>query len=187
MSELHQHVVMVAAAAVFLGILSLLPPCGVSASEYTPDDQLRLARVCASEVGLRSTPECAAIHAVLADRADRMGVPYRVAVCAYSTMTCTRSRRDARRWIAWLRPDGRRPRGWPQRASWARQRAAWLDLYRYAGEVLRGEVEPPCRGPVHHWGMTSGEDMRRATMAGWERVECPGARNAFWRVPRWVG
>ena len=160
-----------------LAMVAALP---AAAQEYTARDQLALARVCASEVGLEVTAECAAIHEVLADRARRIGFSYHAAVCAYSTRTCRRSRQDARGWIAWLRPDGRRPRGWPQAASWARHRRRWLELYDHAGAVLRGDVDSPCTEPPDHWG--GAMDDWRARMAGWTRVQCGPTRNRFWSI-----
>lgn len=159
---------------------SALP--SASESRPTAGDVLRLARICASEAGLRITPDCAAIHAVLIDRARRMGISYRRAACAYSTRTCTRSRDDERAWIAHLRSDGRRPERWPAQASWRRQRGAWLSLLEHAGHVLRGDVAADCA--PHHWGMPRGIDLRRARLAGWTRIDCGETRNAFWRVPR---
>lgn len=159
-----------------------------TATAPAPDDQvdareqLALARVCVSEVGWDPTPECAAIHQVLEDRAQRMGMTYGAAVCAYSSRTCDRDRTDARRWISHLTARGARPDGWPSTASWARHRPRWLELHEHAGEVLRGRVASSCDGEVHHWGMPGGIDLERALSAGWTRVDCPGARNAFWRV-----
>lgn len=161
------------------------PPATADVDELDQVDareQLALARVLASEIGWEPTAEAAAIHEVLEDRSRQMGLSYLATVCAYSR-TCDPGRTDARRWIAHLTPRGARPDGWPATASWSLHRARWLDLHRHAGEVLRGRVASTCEEPPHYWGMPSGVDLRRARAAGWRRVECPGARNAFWRVP----
>lgn len=161
------------------------PPATADVDELDQVDareQLALARVCASEVGIVSTPECAAIHEVLEDRSRQMGLSYIATVCAYSSRTCDRGRTDARRWIAWLHPSGARPDGWPATASWARHRGRWLELHRHAGEALRGRVASPCEEPPAHWGGPM--DDWRAHRAGWVRVDCgPDVRNHFWAVP----
>lgn len=159
------------------------PDAGDELDQVDPQEQLALARVLVSEVGWEPTAEGAAIHEVLEDRSRRMGLSYLTTLCAYSSRTCDTERADRRSWIAHLRPGDARPEGWPARASWPRHRARWLALQQHAGEVLSGRVESPCSGPVHYWGMPSGIDLRRAQAAGWSRVDCPGARNAFWRVP----
>lgn len=153
------------------------------ATRYGRREQLALARVCVSEAGWEATPECAAIHQVLADRARQMEISYMAALCFYSTRTCDRGRRDPRRWIAWLSPDLRRPRGWPDGMLWSRYRPRWRVMLKHAGAVLRNEVESPCETPPHYWGMPRGIDLERALQAGWRRLECEGTRNAFWRVP----
>lgn len=163
--------------------VDLLYAVEAKASPYGRREQLALARVCVSETGWDATPECAAIHEVLADRARVIGVSYMAALCSYSSKTCDRGRSDRRRWIAWLSPSLERPRGFPSHLRWASYRERWREMLRHAGAVLRGEVSSTCEEPPHYWGMPSGIDLRRAMLAGWRRIECPGARNAFWRVP----
>ena len=163
------------------------------------DAQLALARICASEIGLTgSSEECAAIHDVLSRRSSRRGNPFMWTARAYSSRVFDPSRRDARAWIAHLRPDGRAPHGWPthvtvrrggethvvRHAPWGAYRARWLTLYETAGRILRGEIDSPCDGVVDHWGMRSGVDLERAQRAGWQEVHCGETRNAFWRVAR---
>lgn len=146
-----------------------------------PDRALDLARVSAGEAGLQtSSPDMGAIHYVLQDRARRMGVSYRVAARRYATRHFDRGRTDRRRWVAWLRRDGRRPEGWPRHLSWETHRDTWRDMLALAGQYVAGDLEPACR--AHLWGDRHG-DRRRALRLGLERVECGGARNLFWRVP----
>lgn len=178
-----------------------LAPAGDAVAQHREriDDQLALARVCASEIGFSGAfDECAAIHDVLTRRASRWDTTVAWAARAYSNRVFDRERRDRRAWIAHLRPDGRRPDGWPEmttvrrggasrvvrHAPWGAYRDRWLELYEAAGRIVRGEIRSPCRGAVDHWGMRHGVDMERARRAGWTEVECGGTRNAFWRVPR---
>lgn len=162
------------------------------------DSQLALARVCASEIGLTGEPsECAAIHDVLTRRAERSRASLLWMARAYSNRVFDRDRRDARAWVAHLRPDGRRPDGWPtvvtvrrrgevrtvRYAPWAAYRERWLALYDAAGLIVQGEIRSQCEAPVDHWGARHGVDWERAQRAGWEEVDCGDTRNAFWRVP----
>jgi hypothetical protein len=180
--------------------LALVPGAEATA-QYEPriTDQLALARVCASELGFDgAVEECAAIHQVLTGRARRLETSFRSAARIYSDRVFDRERRDTRAYVAGLRPDGRRPSGWPdlvtvrrggvsrvvRHAPWGHYRARWLRLYEDAGRIVRGEVTSPCQGEVDHWGMRHGVDMERARRAGWTEVDCGPTNNAFWRVPR---
>lgn len=181
--------------------LALVPGSGASAQQVVEriDDQLALARVCASEIGFGGAPdECAAIHDVLSRRASRWDTSLSWAARTYSNRVFDRDRRDGRAYIAHLRPDGRRPEGWPEvttvrrggasrvvrHAPWGAFRERWLGLYEAAGRIVRGEIRSPCRDAVDHWGMRHGVDMERARRAGWLEVDCGPTRNAFWHVPR---
>jgi hypothetical protein len=173
-------------------------PRATSRFEPRVTPQLAMARICASEIGLTgSAEECAAIHDVLSRRAERLGMTFITMARAYSGRVFDPERSDPRAWIAHLRPDGRTPTGWPtevrvrrggetqvvRHAPWGAYRGRWLTLYEAAGQVVRGEIESPCEGPVDHWGMRSGVDWERARRAGWDEVNCGETRNAFWRVP----
>lgn len=179
--------------------LALVPGARAGAQHERIDDQLALARVCASEIGLSgSALECAAIHDVLARRARRWDTTLAWAARTYSDRVFDRERRDRRAWIAHLRPDGRMPAGWPEtttvrrdgaervvrHAPWGAFRRRWLRLYGEAGRIVRGEIASPCQASVDHWGMRHGIDMERARRAGWSEVDCGPTRNAFWHVPR---
>ena len=161
-----------------------LAPSTASAHLDVARAELALARVCISEIGWEPGEECAAIHAVIVDRAERMGIPYMQALCAYASRSCSPGRTDARRWIAHLDASLERPDGWPASLPWSRYRERWAAALDLAGHVLGGRVTSPCELAPHHWGMPHGIDLERARLAGWERVSCPGARNAYWRDPR---
>ncbi|MFW6023950.1 MAG: hypothetical protein ACOC9O_04310 [Myxococcota bacterium] len=149
-----------------------------------PPGTLDLARITAGEVGVdRVTDDAPAIYAVLARRAARRGVSWRVMARWYSGGHMDRSRTDGRRWVAHLRPDGWEPRGWPLGASWRLRRGVWLDLVDVCARVLLGEVRAPCR--PDHYGSTDPRlpDVHRARRAGWERVDCGDTLDGYWRVP----
>ncbi len=181
-----------------LGLASVVATEAHAQPTIDIDDQLALARVCASEAGLdASAAECAAIHQVLDRRARRLHTSLTDAARAYSTRVFDPARRDARAWLAHLRPDGTEPARWPTmivalregvhrvlpHAPWEVFRVRWLRLYADAGRVVRGQQPCPCEFPVDHWGMRSGIDLERAQRAGWVEVSCGPTRNAFWRIP----
>lgn len=191
-----------ASIAIVVSCLTLLhgDPVDAQPAPRAPriSDQLALARVCASEVGLSGSPEeCAAIHEVLSQLADRWEASVAWAARTYSNRVFSPDRRDPRAWVAGLRPDGRRPANWPQRvhvrrdgvervvqhAPWAAFRDRWLGLYETAGRIVRREIRSQCREQPHHWGMRHGVDLERAQRAGWREIDCGETRNAFWLVP----
>jgi len=161
------------------------------------NQQLALARICASEAGLPRraddgwliAADCAAIHAVLEAGAERTGLSYLAYARSYSTRVFDAQRSDARAWIAHLSPRGDMPRGWPQGTvitsggevpapQWSHYRAAWLALYEHAGEIISGEVSHGCDGPISDWGGSM--DRERARRLGMTRVECGETRNDFY-------
>lgn len=161
-------------------------------------DQLALARVCASEVGLRgSHEECAAIADVLRLRASRYEMTLSAMARVYSDRVFDTERRDGRAWLAHLSANGREPAQWPElvtvrrrgevrvmrHAPWAAYQSDWESLYEAAGRIVSGELRSRCEAPAEHWGMRHGIDMERARRAGWEEVDCGDTRNAFWRTP----
>jgi hypothetical protein len=149
-----------------------------------PPAQLALAQICASEASVQvETDDCAAIAHVLKRRARRMS--FTAMALKYSTRVFQRDRRDARRWIAHLKPDGARPTGWPEALPWSKWQPRWLSLYRHAGRILRNEVPSPCATPPDHWGGSM--DDWRAIKAGWQRVDCGQTLNHFWAVPGGTG
>lgn len=164
--------------------IGLLAPLAMApepaAGQSSLPAQLALAQICASEASVQSeTDDCAAIAQVLIRRAR--GGPLKKIAYNYSSRVFSRDRTDARRWIAHLSPTGEQPPGWPATLPWNKWQKRWLDLYRHAGRILRGEVANPCLTPPDHWG---GEmDDWRAVKAGWNRVDCGDTFNNFWAVP----
>jgi hypothetical protein len=187
------------------GTIEIRPEPAHAQERVTP--QLALARVCASEIGLREPHprECAAIHQMLLRRAATAyrGSSFEYAAARYSASVFNLERRDTRAYVAHLRPDGREPEGWPEsvmvrqrdgtvlvrrHAPWHAFRERWLELYETAGLIIAGEIPSACPEAPDHWGMRSGIDLERALSAGWTEIACTRAdgtptRNAFWRIP----
>jgi hypothetical protein len=163
--------------------------------------QLALARICASEEGLeRLTDGCAAIHTVLLRGAARNRMSYVAYAQAYSPGVFDGSRRRA--WLADLLPDGSQPMRWPafvtrrvgdhvevrRGAPWSLYRERWLDLYRHAGMIIRGEIHDLCEIEPHDWGCPPDPhnvcmDHENATAHGLELVRCGDTNNEFWIRP----
>lgn len=143
-------------------------------------DALALARVCYSEAGLEEGPDCAAILSALRNRAEKLRMSFGAMIRTYAANTFRLSRRDSRRWLAHLDASGTQPEGWPEHVAWSNHRDRWLALIDRATALLEQPSEYPT---AQHWGMTTGEDLRRAIRAGWVRVVIDGARNAFWAFP----
>lgn len=181
-------------AGVAIGILIAACAARALSQESAPPprigDQLALARVCASEVGIRivneaSIRECAAIAAVLRGRSSGIESGAR----RYSGRVFDLERRDRRAYVAFLRPDGREPAHWPaygtrgrRHAPWGAFRDRWLALYHAAGEIVQGRLEHACSSVPDHWGARYGVDLERARRAGWTEADCGETRNAFWLV-----
>lgn len=140
-----------------------------------------LARVCVAECGwhVALTGECAAIYQVVQDRARRRGVTELRALRDYASghFDAARSRRP---WIAGLVSSGRRPRHWPPRLRWSVHRPVWLEAIEHARAVIAGLVASPCVEAPAHWGQPFGGDLARARRAGWRRLDCGSAVNAYW-------
>jgi hypothetical protein len=161
--------------------------------------QLALARICASEAGLRVTDDCAAIYAVLT-RGARSPERFMARARAYSGRVFDTSRVDSRAWIAHLNPEGARPHGWPTERtartardeggrirvryvappSWDRYRASWLELYAHAGRILAGRISHRCETQPEDWG--GDMDTARYTRAypNARQINCGDTRNNFW-------
>lgn len=210
----HVFVLFILCALAVATQCSIAPtPAPAQERPETLTDQLALARICASEVGLTGTAEeCAAIYAVLQDRMRQQGWTFLGAARRYSSSVFDRERTDPRAWIVDLSPTGRQPRGWPTTVTvrrrgaittvrmgpWSRYREGWASVYESAGRVISGEVVPDCELQVHHWGCRASSqcrDSERAVRAGWQEVACwvpcdeangdgrCPTRNAFWAVP----
>lgn len=150
--------------------------------------QLALARICVSESGFQiRTLDCRLIYEVLRNR-SRTGELTLGIMRSYSTATFNRHRTDSRRWIPFLDPRGAMPRHWSESThlSWSAYRSNFLDVYRYAGYLIRHNPTYPCTLPVHHWGARNFR-VQRLLRSGWIRVECEingrPTLNQFWLVP----
>lgn len=169
---------------VAIALAIALPPRAYA--QVRVGDQLALARVCASEIGLHAagtdvhTAECAAIARVLAGRSSTIAS----AAARYSGRVFDRDRAGGRAWVVFLDAEGREPAHWPRSVRWSHFRARWLALYAAAGRIVRGELADTCVEDVDHWGMRSGVDLERAQRFGWTEVDCGATRNAFWRARR---
>lgn len=149
-----------------------------------PTLAVMLARVAVAEAGFGAyeTREDAAIYAVVQSRAQRRRVSEERALRDYASLHFD-ARREPRRWILELDASGRRPREWPRRVPWQRDR--WLAAIAHAELVIAGSVEVPCRERPQWWGAPYGGDLARAQRYGWRRIECDdGVRNAYWRDDR---
>ncbi len=156
--------------------------------------QLALARICASEAGLRVTDDCAAIYAVLSRNGASSAFLSRAR--SYSSRVFDLGRNDPRAWIAHLDPSGAQPTGWPTATRpemsdsgqvryrrpppWSRYRQAWLDLYAHAGRIIRGEVAHECAEPPQDWGGDMDTARYLARLPNARRVDCGQTLNNFW-------
>lgn len=163
----------------------------VHAQDRVPP-RVALARIAVSESGWDGKRDRAAIWHVLSRRAERHGMRLTSMARAYSSRVFDTERTDARRWIASLDArhalrTGGAPEHFPERLPWRIYRSRWSSILAQADAFLRDHVRDPCGDQApDHWGMSlpGSIDYRRATSAGWERVDCGDTHNAFWRVPR---
>ena len=169
-----------------LALLAALLWAPTAHAQPISDQALDLARICASEAGLRAEPaaDCAAISHLLIRRAALLDRPLPLLARQYSTRVFNRRRSDRRRWLAWLDTSGSAPRYWPAALDWARFAPRWLVLQRIAQGVLDGRVADPCAPDrVDHWG--GAMDDHRAHRAGWRLAACSARTlNHFWIVRR---
>jgi hypothetical protein len=167
------------AVSALVASLFIHPPGAQATGAGHPHPQLALAQICASEASVQTeTDDCAAIAQVLKRRARVMS--FSQIARRYSTRVFQRDRRDGRRWIAHLTPNGQEPAGWPESLPWSKWQKRWLSLYHHAGRILRDEVPSPCATPPDHWGGSM--DDWRARKAGWRQVDCGRTLNNFWSV-----
>jgi hypothetical protein len=147
---------------------------------------LMLAQLCASEAGIAPvTNDCPAIHAVITRRAEVLGVSWPRAARAYAGNVFNRRRTDSRRWIAWLRPDARKPHGWPSSARW--RPSAWKARLDESARIWSGELTHACNGRPDHWGGRHVDHARivRGIRRGyWRRLDCGPTLNVVLEVLR---
>jgi hypothetical protein len=150
------------------------------------NEQLWLARYCINEAGFQidktfeesSLPhDCSAMERALVNNYRRPRL--RTWMMKHYGKKWWRRDRTGRRYIPFLRPVGRAPRGW-MRAYWPIYRERFAEVYEFAGRVLSGEARNACE--PHHWGAPS--LRRRSLRRGWIRAGCGDTVNDFWIVPR---
>ncbi|MGD8860224.1 MAG: hypothetical protein PVI30_09430 [Myxococcales bacterium] len=156
------------------------PP--VPAEQWTSDARLWLARAMIAEAGWRAPRDHAAIAHVLARRWRRVVERYETirfvdVIRNYCSGLGGLSRSPTRRqrWVRRLWPDGSRPEGWPDYASWDRHAPLWRHTLARADRFGRGELRDPCRGRAWHWGGTI--DSPRGRM---QPVNCGDTQNTFY-------
>ncbi len=165
-------------------LLATLAACaGVAAADTRRDEDqniMDLARVCVHEAGWNGHADCAAIHAVIVDRAARMRMSYRSALRAYAGHALDRRRVDARAWVPWLDDTAKAPRHWPAHVSWARHRERWRLVVEVSAMAYAGAREHTCDEYPHHWAADTHAMRERAARNGLSRVACVGTHNAFY-------
>ncbi len=144
---------------------------------------LMLARVCVSEGGWEGHQECVVIVNALMEQAEDRGITLERQICAYAPNSCDRRRQDDRRWIAYMTPDGRAPRGWP-RLNWERYRVRLAAMMVVAYRAYLGIEVSSCPAG-YHWGSSwCSSCRRRMRQSGFRRIDCPIANNFWYARPR---
>lgn len=165
--------------------------------------QLALALLTVSEEGWLDCDESdcndapmRAVHAVIANGAERQGLRYVTYAASYARGLIGRQRLIQRPWLWGLRPDGRQPDAWPtevsvrgrvvRHAPWSAYRERWLRTYERAGAVVQLSLEDwrtwvPCDRIPDDWGGSM--DRARAERLGLVEVACEGTRNSFYVRP----
>lgn len=189
---MHRHrysdfILLLFALAMLIAFALLASPA-VRSQSVPLDDVLALARLSASETGLRTdVDDTAAIHEVIQFRARLQGVTYVQAARRYSRDAIVDGH-ASRPWIGQLAADGSRPLGWYAHLPWAgRNRRRWMRLYRKARLIHRGDIVSRCREAVHDWGADSISERYVSANADASRVECGHTLNVFWHLGRYAG
>lgn len=147
--------------------------------------QLALARICVSESGFQiETNDCLMIYHVLRNR-SRSGEITMGIMRSYATKSFNMHREDNRRWISHLRSDFREPRHWSDttRVPWSSKRDRWIEVYEYAGILIRTNPVSPCMERIDHWGARYFR-RRQHIRNGWIPLNCGETMNQFWSLPR---
>ena len=149
------------------------PP--VPRKQWTPRARIWTARSCVGEAGWLALEECTAIAWVYAKRARDNYKPYLWIVRRYSA--ATKSHEAHRRpWLLKLRPDNRRPDGWPGNLSWRKYKPLWVAVLDHLDRWATGKI-PDQLPEANHFG--SGMDAKLVKHR-WKRVEAPDEfRNWF--------
>ena len=135
-----------------------------------------LTQMCVGETGPFDPYACVIQVGIIARRAARRGMRIETMARLYSSAL---RRPRHRAWILELRYQGRRPVGFPRRASWSRAAKGFDSLYRVVRSQLAGDVPDPCKVATHFGSLAL--DGHRARRGGWIRVcEDMGERQAAW-------
>lgn len=157
------------AALSFAGSAQALPPSSPTLAS------LLLARTCVKEAGWKITDDCAAIHAVVQNRANmKRGLHYEDVLRRYSKPN------PAKPWIEELNVTGKKPANWPAGIKWSGvHERRWLAMLEHTRKIVDGKIIASC-DPAH-WGDRN-EDHKRAVNAGWKEITCGDTRNEFWVI-----
>lgn len=146
--------------------------------------QLALARICVSESGFQvHTNDCNLIYQALRTRSSTGELTLAI-MRSYSRRSFDRTRTDRRRWIAHLNHEFREPSGWEIiSVPWSTRRQGFINVYEYAGHLIRTRPANKCGVRIDHWGAPGfRRDMHLEQ--GWRLVECGETLNDFWTIPR---
>lgn len=163
--------------AALVTALALVLCAPVSANQEA--DALVLARVCVHEAGWTSIADCAAIHEVLRNGAERTHMSFASYAHAYSGRAL--AGRTTRPWVIELHASGAAPHGITS-GQWHARRADWLALLEHARSIVAGDEASGCAEPVHDWGSPT-HDRERARRLGLVPVDCGDTRNDFYARP----
>lgn len=152
-------------------------------AQLTPE--IALARLCVNEANLTAYrwPDCAAIHAVIRWRQEHLpayqGLTYVGALHQYSHHVVVARGGRGRPWILHLWPGGEVGG------------VEWERTLQHAVDVYRGDIRAECYGqtadeaPVLRTPMTWGRRDIRPRDREAELLDCGGALNGFWSIPRY--
>jgi hypothetical protein len=156
-------------------------------------DALAIARLAVNEAGFEPTDDIAGIYAVVARRARLSGISIDSAARIQSPRVYTRRRCEAgerstrerpcrrrRLYVPFLPFDGHRPRRWPRRMEWPRDK--WMALLARAQRLVSGQESHGCSEEPRWWG---GPVVDRASIdrnianGTWHIVDCGRTENVF--------
>ncbi|MEM1417180.1 MAG: hypothetical protein AAGH15_19940 [Myxococcota bacterium] len=107
-----------------------------------------LAQMCFGETGTHERACAAQVH-IMVRRAELRGMTVGRMARIYSQPLRGASRRA---WVRGLTTHGRRPAGFPERASWSATQARFRALHAFVGDVLTGAEPDPCPEALHFAG-----------------------------------
>lgn len=170
------------------GICKLHPNYEYELEPTSTPIHLALARIFISEGGLDSTNDYSPIYQVLKNRSSGGRELTLNNMMNYSPYSFNYHSDHFARYIPYLNEEGEEPLFWRERypnRSWEDFKDKWFRALRYAYRLAGGiQMRNVCRGQVNHWGADRPDMIEQALERGLVRVNCPGAKNAFWRIPR---